>query len=669
MRTLTTLFIVLFVGLTGFGQTLVTLDGLILDRETKDPVPFANVRILDRNTGTVTLDDGTFKLQFEKEKVSDLAVLQVSALGYQTRQITLVQLYRLFERTNVLMLDSNNSTVSRALVTNDTGTDWLTGTVSAQTGPLQGAVVRVKGTYSESTTDVDGNFRIKAEPGTVLQVSQIGMIPTEVAVTGTSPMNITMEVDGQLLEEVLLKGEVEKDPFNTTYETAYGKREFNKLGFAIGQVSGDDIKPSYQTLEQLFYTLNGVQSSRGTDGELVFYFNRSVGSSVSQNTLPIIILDNIIYQQQSGQSLPAIDPQNVESVTAIPGIAASVKYGSLGSAGAIIIKTKVQAYGETGGEVTKKNSALVVGNNYNEQLPFYDNDELLPNYLAQLNGAGSFEEAKRIYATQGQFADTYGIPYYMDVADYFEQWDRNYAAQIAMSIAELGPTNARVLRALAFKLEDLGQLEDAKLVYQRIAMVQPSAAQSYRDLAYIYKETGEYTKSFGLYKQILADDTEGVDFSGLQKTAENELRQLLKLYKARVDYASVSNDLLDASWKQKVRVVLEWNDPSVEFEVQFVDPNRKFFSWKHDLFDNKERIFQEVEQGFYMEEFEIDEKDRGNWLVNIRNTGLNNGNDNTPKFLKYTLYKDYGLPTQTSEVKVINLSTYEDKVSLDTFLN
>ena len=46
MRTLTTLFIVLFVGLTGFGQTLVTLDGLILDRETKDPVPFANVLIL-----------------------------------------------------------------------------------------------------------------------------------------------------------------------------------------------------------------------------------------------------------------------------------------------------------------------------------------------------------------------------------------------------------------------------------------------------------------------------------------------------------------------------------------------------------------------------------------------------------------------------------------------
>ena len=175
MRTLTTLVVFLFVGLTSFGQTLVTLDGLILDRETKEPVPFANVRILDRNTGTVTLDDGTFKLQFQKERVSDLAVLQVSALGYQTRQITLVQLYRLFERTNVLMLDSNNNAVSRALMANDSRSEWMTGTLTPPTGPLQGAIVRVKGTYTESTTDVEGNFRIKAEPGTVLQVSQIGI--------------------------------------------------------------------------------------------------------------------------------------------------------------------------------------------------------------------------------------------------------------------------------------------------------------------------------------------------------------------------------------------------------------------------------------------------------------------------------------------------------------
>lgn len=652
-------------------QTIVTLDGLLLDRETKDPIRFANVSILDKNIGTVTLDDGTFKLQYDQNKVSELSVMQLSALGYQTRQITLTQLYRLFQRTNVVMLDANMANVARATLGKpiDAVDDRLTGKIYNENGPLQGATVRIKGTYQEAITDVNGIYRINAEAGDVLQVAQLGMIPAEVPVSGAGPIDVELKVDGQLLEEVFVKGEVKKDPYNTEFETAYGKREFNKLGFSIGQITSEDINAGYTNFDQLLYRLNGLQSSRGPDGELVYFFQRSVGSSVSQNSLPIFVVDNVIYQQQTGQSLPAIDVQNIESVTALPGIAASVKYGGLGSAGAIIVKTKVQAYGETGGDISRKNSALVIGNNYSEQLPFYNNETLLPSYLAQLYKATSFEEAKRIYRSQGNFPDTYGIPYYMDVADYFQKWDRNYAASIAMKLAELGPTNVRVLKSLAYKLEELGQLEDAKSVYQRIALVQPEAAQSYRDLAYIYKETGELTKAFGLYKQILANQTEGVDFSGLQKPAESELRQILKLNKAQLDFASVSNDLLDVRFKQDIRVVLEWNDPSLEFEIQFVNPQRKFFSWKHDMFDNKQRMLEEVEQGYFMEEFVIDNDIEGNWLVNIKNTGLNNGDGKNPVFLKYSLYKDYGLPTQTKEVKTINLSTYTQKVSLDTFLN
>lgn len=670
MKTLTSLLL-LFCTFIASSQTIVTLDGLLLDRETKDPIRFANVSILDKNIGTVTLDDGTFKLQYDQNKVSELSVMQLSALGYQTRQITLTQLYRLFQRTNVIMLDANMAGAARAVVGEpvDQADNRLSGKVFSESGPLQGASVRIKGTYQEAITDVDGIYRIAARAGDVLQVSQLGMISTEVPVTGAGPVDVELKVDGQLLEEVFVKGEVKKDPYNTQFETAYGKRDFNKLGFSIGQITSEDINDGYTNFDQLLFRLNGLLSSRGPDGELVYYFQRSVGSSVSQNSLPIFVIDNIIYQQQTGQSLPAIDVQNVESVTALPGVAASVKYGALGSAGAVIVKTKVQAYGETGGEITRKNSALVVGNNYSEQLPFYNNDALLPAYLAQLNKATSFEEAKRIYQSQGNFPDTYGIPYYMDVADYFQKWDRNYAAGIAMKLAELGPTNVRVLKSLAYKLEELGQLEDAKSVYQRIALVQPEAAQSYRDLAYIYKETGELNKAFGLYKQILANETEGVDFSGVQKPAESELRQLLKNHKSQLDFASVSNDLLDVRFKQDVRVVLEWNDPTLEFEVQFVNPRRKFFSWKHDMFDNQQRMFEEVQQGYFMEEFVIDNDVEGNWLVNIRNTGLNNGDDKNPVFLKYTLYKDYGLPTETKEVKTINLSTYTQKVSLDTFLN
>ena len=169
-----------------------------------------------------------------------------------------------------------------------------------------------------------------------------------------------------------------------------------------------------------------------------------------------------------------------------------------------------------------------------------------------------------------------------------------------------------------------------------------------------------------MYKQILANTTEGVDFSGLKKPAESELRQLISHHKAKVNYADLPNDLLDARFKNDVRVVFQWNDPSAEFEVQFVNPERKYYVWKHTLFDNKERLEQEAEQGFALEEFTVDDTTKGTWQINIKYLGEDTGYRN-PSFLKYTLYQNFGKPNETKEVKSIKLYRYKDKVSLDSF--
>ena len=39
-----------------------------------------------------------------------------------------------------------------------------------------------------------------------------------------------------------------------------------------------------------------------------------------------------------------------------------------------------------------------------------------------------------------------------------------------------------------------------------------------------------------------------------------------------------------------------------------------------------------------------------------------------PTYLKYTIYKNYGLENETRKVKVIKLSQLEQKVTLDKFV-
>ena len=660
----------LFISASMIAQYTVTIDAQILDKDSNAPVEFANVRFLDKNVGTVSNTQGKFFLKFDENLVGELGILQITALGYETRQITLRQLYVLLEKNNIIYVSPSSEVLSTGITRTINGkavsTDKVSGKILSDAGPLPGAVIKVKGTFEEAVTNSEGEFEINAVSGDVLEISHLNAIPMEVSASPGGEMEIEMQIDGEVLEEVYVEGERRREPWETSIETAYGKRDFNKLGFSASQINSDQILPSYTTLDQILVKLTGVNFG-GVPPDRRYFLNRSAGSSVSQNTLPVFVIDNVIYEQGPNQLLPAIDVQNISSITVLPSVAASVKYGTLGAGGAIIIRSKVLDFSERGGFGSNKApSALVEGNNFNEVLPNYNAKRVVPDYLAQYSSIDNLNEAKRLYASQMKQKDTYGIPYYVHVSKVFTKWDKAFAAKVLTNIADIAPNNVRALKTMAYELEELGMMEEAKSAYQRIALLQPESAQSYRDLAYIYQETGEITKAFGLYKQILANETPGIDFTGIQKVAEHELQKLVKLNKPYLDYASLPNDLLDASFKRDIRVVLEWNDPSAEFEVQFVNPQKKYFTWYHDLFNNRKRMSDEAASGYAMEEFIIDDSDRGPWQINIRYLGDEKPSKN-PAFMKYTIYKNYGMPQETKEVKVLKLYPFKDKVLLDRF--
>jgi len=657
--TILTLFLLLS-GIT-YSQFAITIDAVVLNGVSNEPVEFANIQFLNKNLGTVSDGNGKFILEFDDNLITDQDLLLITAIGYAPKRMTLEEVDKILEKQNVLFLNPTSETLSKrvnAIRTNTITSAYgdVYGTVVSEAGPIQGAIVKVKDSYKETATNVEGQYRIDASAGDVLQVSHLGMNSQEVLISEIGEVDITLISDGELLDEVYLE---------TTIETAYGEKNIDAVGYAAAQVTSEDIASSYQTLDQILAKLTGVQSA-GTTTNRTYYFTRSIGSSVNGNTLPIFVIDNVIYEQAENNQLPPIDVQNIASITALPGVAAGVRYGTLGRSGAIIIKTKVLDVAENGIDIKRNRSALVEGNNYQERVPFYDTEKIVPVFLAQLQNADSFEEAKRIYESQPKKGRE--IPYYTDVSDYFAKWDTGYAAQVALSIAEMAPTNAKALRTVAFKLEEFGKLEEAKSVYQRIALLRPQESQSYRDLAHVYKETGEITKSFGLYKRILANQSEGINFEGIQGAAENELQHLITRHKSKVDYKDLPNDLLVANYKKDIRVVLEWNDPNAEFEVQFVNPQRKYFLWKHDSFTDKERILKELETGYSMEEFVIDGAEKGSWLINVKYTGEEQADQN-PSFLKYTIYKNYGLANETKDVKTVKLYAHTEKVSVDAFVN
>jgi len=71
-------FAMLFIALQGFGQNF---NGKVLDSLSGNPVPFANIYLIEHQTGSVSDTSGTFNLSLG---ISGRVNLQISCIGYQT---------------------------------------------------------------------------------------------------------------------------------------------------------------------------------------------------------------------------------------------------------------------------------------------------------------------------------------------------------------------------------------------------------------------------------------------------------------------------------------------------------------------------------------------------------------------------------------------------------
>ena len=414
----------------------------------------------------------------------------------------------------------------------------------------------------------------------------------------------------------------------------------------------------------------GVQVGSNQDmsptGNKATIYVRGGSLSINNSASAIFDVDGMIYTDTPD----FLDPQQIESITLLRSIGATNKYGSEGRGGVFIIKMNVLARGSA--EII--NSALIKGNDYSEVLPIYTNDSIDSYYIKELKAAKTFIEAKTIYEQQKKYINTLSVPYYFECYDYFSSWDRSYAYSILTSLASLAKDNPKALKALAFKMEEIGKLEDAKIIYQYLLDISPSDEQSYRDLALIYKELGENAMAVDLYTKMLKKEIPMVDMLGLEETIANEAAEIYfknknKTYLSRFPVSRLRGLFPEYIWKEfgyDYRIVFDWTDPNIEFNVQFVNPKNKYFNWSHTVIDSKANKIDEIQYVYNTEEFIIDDSEKGDWIINIENFTIEN-NEN-PTYLKYTVFKNYGRPNQIKKLRVINLSKLNQKITLDKLL-
>ncbi|CAI8379308.1 MAG: TonB-dependent receptor SusC [Flavobacteriaceae bacterium] len=534
----------------------------------------------------------------------------------------------------------------------------VTGVVKNVDGPIQGAVITVKNTFNEAVTNLKGEFSIKVTlDDTVFEITSFAMEYKEMSIKRGASMTIELDYDGQLLDEVVLKGKSKsKDQYE---ETAYGRKNKKALGYSSGmEITEEDIKGTDVTVFDILRKMPGVEifGMPGFNQSILFTRNRTITSQA-----PRVVLDGALLDQSI---LNSLSPSEISSIKLLKGLTATLRYGQLGSGGIIFIETKL---GKANIVTTKEKikSLQVKGNQYIETVPLLASVKTKSTTLVALEKATTFAQAKAIFETQEKTIST--IPFYIESSDYFLRWDKGYSFKILSTIASLAPNNIKALKAYAFILEQRAEYKKVVSIYTRILALRPDSSQGYRDLALAHQAAGDYELAFTLLYQIVYNTIPNVDCSAIQELAYNELRHLLAFHKSKVPFEKLPNELLSLNYKKDIRMVFQWTQPDVDFDIQFVSPEGKFFNWTHTGFESKTLLQDEVSQGYAIKEHIIDDAQPGTWVVNME--FLSNERPKNPTYLKYTVFQDYGLPTQTKKTKIIAMKDLQNKVTIDLFVN
>jgi TonB-linked SusC/RagA family outer membrane protein len=207
---------------------------------------------------------------------------------------------------------------------------------------LAGVSVSVRNTHRGTISDLNGEFTIRAVNDDMLLLSSVGFITRDIPAGLAARSPIVLNPSDQPLTEVLVTA------------LGIGKQE-KSLGYSATELDGDLFTQSRtvnigNALAGQVAGVNVVDNATGPYGSSRVLIRGN--ASLSGNNQPLYVVDGVPFDNTNqghagqwggsdlGDGLSTVNPDDIESVVVLKGVAASALYGYRGGNGAILITTK-----------------------------------------------------------------------------------------------------------------------------------------------------------------------------------------------------------------------------------------------------------------------------------------------------------------------------------------
>ncbi|HEY1008442.1 MAG TPA: SusC/RagA family TonB-linked outer membrane protein, partial [Sphingobacteriaceae bacterium] len=201
----------------------------------------------------------------------------------------------------------------------------IKGTVTDQSNgeSLIGVSVKVKGSSVGTTTDVNGNFSIKAPSNGTLVFTYLGFEEQQVPVSNRTTISVKLQPAAQQLQQVVVVG--------------YGTQRKVDVTGSVAQVSGSDIakQSSPNAVSALQGRVAGVQiTNSGAPGSSPQIRVRGLGT-VYGNPNPLYVVDGVWFDDIS-----FLNPEDIENISILKDASSQSIYGIRAANGVVLVTTK-----------------------------------------------------------------------------------------------------------------------------------------------------------------------------------------------------------------------------------------------------------------------------------------------------------------------------------------
>ena len=281
-------------------------------------------------------------------------------------------------------------------------------------------------------------------------------------------------------------------------------------------------------------------------------------------------------------------------------------------------------------------------------------------YLSALKAFAKADPYKAYLRLRQSFADS--PAFFLDCAEFFlRRGDTALGIRVLTNLAELKLEEASLLRVLAWRLQQAGDLNRAIVLLRKVQRLRPEEPQSYRDLALALAESGQTAEATELLARVITGVWDE-RFPEIEGIALEELNALLVRAKSppppSLDPRLIRN--LDVD----VRIVMSWDAEATDVDLHVREPSGEEAFYGHNRTTIGGIISQDFTQGYGPEEYLVHRAMPGPFRISAHYYSSRQQTVIGPATITATIFTDFGRPTEKKQVLTLRLDKPHDRADI-----